>query len=150
MPFKRPVSVLVVIHTPELEVLMIKRADHPDFWQSVTGSLEAEDADLFATAAREVCEETGICVPPSRFVDWGLSNVYEIYPGWRHRYAPGVTTNTEHLLSLCIASRTPVVLSPREHVDFKWLSYQAAAELCFSPSNAEALLLLPQLGDCKT
>jgi len=144
--FKLPLSVLVVIHTPALEVLLIRRADHAEFWQSVTGSVDAADADLRHTAAREVQEETGLAVQPADLVDWGISNVYEIYPAWRHRYAPGVTHNTEHVFSLCVPDVVSVRLSPREHTAWKWLDWRAAADLCFSPSNAEAILLLPKFG----
>lgn len=144
--FKLPVSVLVVIHTPALEVLLIRRADHAEFWQSVTGSVDAEDVDLRHTAAREVQEETGLAVQLADLVDWGLTNVYEIYPAWRHRYAPGVTRNTEHLFSLCVPQALPVQLSPQEHTAWQWLDWRAAADLCFSPSNAEAILLLPTFG----
>jgi dihydroneopterin triphosphate diphosphatase len=98
-PFKIPESVLVVIHTPQLEVLLIERADHPGFWQSVTGSRDQPDEPLLQTAQREVMEETGIAAPPEQWRDWGLSNVYDIYPAWRHRYAPGVWRNTEQCLA---------------------------------------------------
>jgi len=143
-PFKIPESVLVVIHTPALEVLLIERADQPGFWQSVTGSLDAPDEPLAQTAAREVLEETGISARPEDFRDWALANVYEIYPVWRHRYAPGVTHNTEHVFSLCVPPDTAVTLSPREHSAWQWLPYREAADRCFSPSNAEAVLMLPQ------
>ncbi len=142
--FKIPESVLVVIHTPALEVLLIERADQPGFWQSVTGSLDAPDEPLVQTAAREVMEETGISARPEDFRDWALANVYEIYPVWRHRYAPGVTRNTEHVFSLCVPPGTPVTLSPREHSAWQWLPWREAADRCFSPSNAEAVLMLPK------
>jgi len=148
--FKLPVSVLVVIHTPALDVLLIRRADHAEFWQSVTGSVDAEDADLRHTAAREVREETGLAVQPADLLDWGMTNVYDIYPAWRHRYAPGVTRNTEHLFSLCVPDVVPVRLSPREHTAFQWLDWRAAAERCYSPSNAEAILLLPKFASART
>lgn len=140
-PFKIPRSVLVVIHTPVREVLLIERADKPGFWQSVTGSLDAEDEALETTAWREVEEETGITVGTLR--DWNLRNVYEIYPVWRHRYAPGVTHNTEHVFGLTVAAGTPVRLNPREHLNHVWLPWREAADRCFSPSNAEAILQLP-------
>jgi dATP pyrophosphohydrolase len=142
--FKIPESVLVIIHTPAREVLLIERADQPGFWQSVTGSRDRLDEPLLHTAMREVSEETGIQASAGQFVDWGVSNSYEIYPVWRHRYAPGVSRNTEHVLSLCVPRDTPVRLSPREHTAYQWLSCLDAADRCFSPSNAEALLLLPQ------
>lgn len=148
-PFKIPESVLVVIHTPQLDVLLINRADAPDFWQSVTGSKDWLEETLEQTAVREVFEETGIDCRPGTplhagLADWGLENVYDIYPRWQHRYAPGVTRNTEHVFGLRVPAATPVTLNPREHTGYRWLPWRAAADACFSPSNAEAILLLPQ------
>ena len=140
-PPKIPRSVLVVMHTPALDVLLIQRADRPGFWQSVTGSLDAEDEPLLVTAWREVQEETGIS--GGRMQDWQQRNVYEIYPLWRHRYAEGVTHNTEHVFGLTVAAGTPVILAPKEHLSFQWLPWSQAAALCFSPSNAEAIRCLP-------
>jgi dATP pyrophosphohydrolase len=141
---KIPESVLVVIHTPALEVLLIERADRPGFWQSVTGSLDTPDEELLDTATRELMEETGIVADRAMLRDWHLSNVYEIYPVWRHRYALGVTHNTEHVFSVCVPRETPIILSPREHLDYVWLPYVEAADHCFSSSNAEAILQLPR------
>lgn len=157
-PYKIPESVLVVIHTADLDVLLIERADKPGYWQSVTGSKDAEDEPLMQTAIREVFEETGIVVTEEtpgapresnsvstrNLSDWQLSNIYEIYPVWRHRYAPGVTKNTEHVFGLLVPRDIPVILAPREHVDYLWLPYREAADKCFSPSNAEAVLQLPK------
>lgn len=145
-PYKIPRSVLVVIHTPALEVLLIERADRPGYWQSVTGSLDAEDEALEATARREVLEETGIDIRQVGGVltDWQQQNLYEIFATWRHRYGPGVTHNTEHVFGLCVPAGTPVVLAPREHLAHQWLPWAAAAERCFSPSNAEAIRQLPR------
>jgi dihydroneopterin triphosphate diphosphatase len=145
-PPKIPESVLVVIHTSDLQVLLLERADQPGFWQSVTGSKDLVDEPLVEAAAREVGEETGIVISPGAAAlrDWQLSNVYEIYPVWRHRYAPGVTHNTEHVFGLLVPTDTAVVLSPREHLNFVWLPWQEAADRCFSPSNAEAILQLPR------
>lgn len=151
-PYKIPESVLVVIHTPELQVLLINRADAGEFWQSVTGSKDELGEPLVQTAVREVFEETGIdCRPGTPLFaglrDWGLQNVYDIYPRWRHRYAPGVTRNTEHVFGLCVPAGTPVTLNPREHTAHRWLPWREAADACFSPSNAEAILLLPQFAE---
>jgi dATP pyrophosphohydrolase len=142
--FKIPESVLVVIHTPRLEVLLIERADQPGFWQSVTGSKDALGEVLLQTAQREVWEETGLAAPPAQWRDWAISNVYDIYPVWRHRYAPGVTRNAEHVFGLCLPRPCDVTLNPREHTAWKWLPHREAADACFSPSNAEAILMLPR------
>ena len=149
---KIPQSVLVVIYTEALDVLMIKRADAENFWQSVTGSKDTVEESFVQTAIREVFEETGIdCRPGSALagclLDWQLENIYEIYPQWRHRYGPGVTRNTEHLFGLRVPTGAAVHLSPREHTAYKWLPYLEAAEACFSPSNAEACLMLPRFAN---
>ncbi len=147
--WKIPESVLVVIHTPALDVLLIRRADADDFWQSVTGSKDFAEEPLALTAAREVAEETGILCGEGNALgmqlhDWQLQNIYEIYPQWRSRYEAGVSHNTEHLFGLCVPERLTPRLDPREHTAWVWLPYREAADACFSPSNAEAILLLPQ------
>ena len=147
-PFKIPQSVLVVIHTASMGVLLIERADKPGYWQSVTGSKDHDDEPLQETARREVQEETGIVVGPGgvnplHLRDWQLRNVYEIYPVWRHRYAPGVTHNAEHVFGLCVPEDVGLRLNPREHINHQWLPWREAADGCFSPSNAEAILQLP-------
>jgi len=139
--FKIPRSVLVVIHTPALDVLLIERADRPGYWQSVTGALDDEQEPLAEAARREVREETGIT--GGLLSDWQTENVYEIYPVWRHRYAPGVSHNTEHVFGLTVPAGTAVTLAPREHLAWQWLPRQEAAERCFSPSNAQAIRQLP-------
>lgn len=151
-PYKIPESVLVVIYTPALEVLLIQRAGTDvgvEHWQSVTGSKDRWDEPWHETAAREVREETDIDVgaPGVLLTDWQLENVYDIWPQWRHRYAPEVTRNRERVFGLCVPNVQPVVLNPREHVRWQWLPWLAAADLCFSASNAEACLLLPRLAD---
>ncbi|UVW29183.1 dihydroneopterin triphosphate diphosphatase [Massilia sp. H6] len=145
MPHKIPESVLVIIHTCALEVLLIERADRPGFWQSVTGSRDTPDEPLIDTAARELFEETGIVADGEhiRLHDWQHSSVYEIYPLWRHRYAPGIAHNTEHVFSVCVPRDIPIVLSPREHLRHAWLGHLEAAGRCFSMSNAEAIAQLP-------
>lgn len=157
--YKQPVSVLVVIFTPGAldnasmidvnklgsgpSVLLLERADHPGYWQSVTGSCEPGET-LFETAIREVREETGLDVTQSQLTDWQLENVYEIYPQWRFRYPLGVTHNSEHVFGLELPQVIPIKLSPREHLSFKWLAWQDAAEVVFSPSNRAAILQLAE------
>ena len=143
MTYKKPVSVLVVIHTPALDVLLLERARHPGFWQSVTGSQE-DDESLLETARREVREETGIEFSAGEFIDWQLTNRYEIFAEWRDRYAPGVTENTEHVYSLCVPEKSRVIIAVDEHLAYRWLSWREAAAACFSWSNRDAILELPQ------
>jgi dATP pyrophosphohydrolase len=141
--YKRPVSVLVVIHTPALDVLLLERASHPGYWQSVTGSQE-DNETLNGTAHREVFEETGLDSRRFKMNDWHQTNVFEIFPEWRHRYAPGITRNTEHVFSLEIPARQTITLAPDEHLAYAWHPWQEAAKHCFSWSNREAILALPQ------
>ena len=140
---KIPVSTLVVIHTPDLQVLLLERADHPGFWQSVTGSQDEGEA-LRETAIREVAEETGYDARRFPLEAWNLQNVYEIYPVWRHRYAPGITHNTEHVFGLELPEPLPPRLAPREHLAAVWLPWAEAAERVFSWSNRKAILMLPE------
>jgi dATP pyrophosphohydrolase len=141
--YKIPVSTLVVIHTPELQVLLIERADHPGYWQSVTGSRH-EGESLRDTAIREVGEETGIDASRYPLEEWNLRNVFEIYPAWRHRFAPGTTHNTEHVFGLEVPGPLPVTVAPREHLASLWLPWQEAADRVFSWSNRKAILMLPE------
>ena len=145
MTYKIPESVLVVIYTPSQQVLLIRRVD-AGTWQSVTGSKDHLHEDWAETAVREVYEETGIDAlhPQCRLQDWQLENTYDIYPAWRWRYAPEVSRNTERVFGLLVPEGTPVTLSPREHTAWQWLPWQQAADTCFSPSNAEAILMLPR------
>jgi len=138
---KRPVSVLVVIHDPGLDVLLLERTAHPGYWQSVTGSQEAGEC-LLATAAREVGEETGIACRPADLVDWHLMNRFEIFAEWRERYPAGVTHNEEHVFSLCVPVGTAVSVAPGEHRAWRWLPWREAAAACFSWSNRDAILML--------
>lgn len=137
--FKIPLSVLVVIHTPALDVLLLERADWPGHWQSVTGSLDFAEEGFEAAAVREVVEETGIDARAHGHVlnDWHHENEYEIWPRWRHRYASGVVRNRERVFGLCVPQGTVVHLSPREHVAARWLPWAQAADACFSRTNAQ-------------
>lgn len=155
--YKIPQSVLVVIYTPQLDVLLIERADRPGFWQSVTGSRNSLDEPLEQTAIREVFEETGFQIVDTQEIDrskhqvlkqylsdWNKQNVFKIFSVWRKRFAPGVTENTEHVYGLMVPEKYPPVLAPKEHLNWQWLPYKDAAEKCFSYTNRDAILELPQ------
>ena len=142
--YKIPISVLVVIHTIDLDVLVMERADRLGFWQSVTGSQDAAGEILRDTAIRELKEETGLNADEHILTDWQKQNEFEIYPHWRHRYAPGITHNTEHVFGLTLPQQMPITIAPREHLQYEWLPWREAAGKVFSWSNREAILLLPQ------
>ena len=142
MIYKTPVSVLVLVHTVDLQVLLLERADRPGFWQSITGSQDAGET-LLQTAQRELAEETGIAVEAGALIDWNRQNHFEIYMHWRSRYAPGVTHNTEHVFGLTLPAVRDIVLAPREHVAYQWLPWPEAADRVFSWTNAEAIRELP-------
>lgn len=139
--YKIPVSVLVIIHTPDLQVLLLERTDHPGYWQSVTGSQNPGET-LRETATREINEETGLSptvYPLSSLSDWETESQYEIFEEWRWRYAPGITHNTEHVFSLCLPEPWPVTIAPEEHLAYRWLPWHQAVEKVFSWTNAEAI-----------
>jgi dATP pyrophosphohydrolase len=144
MSYKIPVSVLVVIHTADLSVLLLERARNPGYWQSVTGSQDPGET-LEETALRELHEETGIHAMAGQLRTWHISNRYEIFQEWRHRYAPGITHNTEHVFSIEIAVGTQIRIAPAEHSASRWLPLREAAAACFSWSNRDAILMLPYL-----
>ena len=136
--YKTPISVLVIIHTPDRQVLLLERADHPGYWQSVTGS-QNQGETLPQTAVREVAEETGLDAARYELTDWNIQSEYEIYEEWRWRYAPEVTHNIEHVFGLLVPEPVPVSVAAREHLRFAWLPWEKAAEKVFSPTNAEAI-----------
>jgi len=136
--YKTPISALVLIHTPDLQVLIMERADKAGFWQSVTGSVEGNETP-YQAAVREVFEETGLDATQYDLQDWQASNVYEIYPHWRHRYAPGVTHNREHLFGLTLPAPLPIKLAADEHVQYKWVDWRDAAKCVFSWTNVDVL-----------
>jgi dATP pyrophosphohydrolase len=135
--FRRPESVLVVVHTGR-RVLLLRRADAPDLWQSVTGSLEWGEHSPRLAAVRELHEETGLAVAPRELIDLGLTQRYTIMPQWRARYAPDVTENTEYGFALALISEEPIVLST-EHAEFGWFEFQRAAGTVYSWSNRAAI-----------
>jgi dATP pyrophosphohydrolase len=143
MTFALPESVLVVVHTPDLQVLLLQRVARRGWWQSVTGAREVHDATLRDTARRELLEETGI--DAEALHSWNWVNRYTIWPAWRHRYAPDVTHNVEHTFSAQVPAPCDVRLSPAEHERYLWMPWQDAIARCLSPTNREALRLLPRL-----
>ena len=144
MSAKLPISVLVVVHAPDLQVLLLERARYPGYWQSVTGSLDRPDEPPEAAAAREVLEETGISAARGRLERWNVANTFEIYAEWRKRFAPGVTHNTEHVFGLALEAPLPIVLAPAEHTAWAWLPWREAAARCFSWSNRDAIVMLAE------
>jgi dATP pyrophosphohydrolase len=141
--YKNPVSVLVVIYSRDLHILLLERAAHAGYWQSVTGSQE-DGESLIETARREVKEETGIATSTDALSDWQLTNTFEIFAEWRQRYAPGIIHNTEHVFSLQVAAPLPITIAAEEHLNYLWLPWREAAEKCFSWSNRDAILMLPE------
>ena len=137
-PFKQPVSVLVVIHHQHRQFLMLQRVDNPEFWQSVTGSLEADEVPIDA-AVRELCEETGLCLAKEQVHDWQLYYDYDIYPEYWHRYPPGTRRNTEHVFSVNVALDSPIAIAPAEHSAYRWVDANSALAMAYSPSNRNAI-----------
>lgn len=136
--FKRPESVMVVVHTHD-EVLLIKRADHDCFWQSVTGSIEHGEQPK-QTAVRELYEETGIKVSTLR--ETGIRRSYDILPQWRHKFPPGVTRNAENLFFCPLDEKAEITLDSREHTEFQWVNFSTGIEQAWSWTNKLAIMQL--------
>jgi len=134
--FKRPESVLVVIYTRSRECLLLERTEPRGYWQSVTGALRWDETPA-ECAAREVIEETGLSA--DGLIDARRERVFPILPGFRHRYAPGVESNLEHLWYLERPTIEPVRLAPSEHVACEWLPIDTAIARVASWTNREAL-----------
>lgn len=144
MSAKLPVSVLVIVHTPALDVLLLERAARPGYWQSVTGSLDRADEPLEQAAVRELREETGVDAAASSIARWHVAYTFEIYQQWRHRFAPGTTHNIEHAFSVQLPEPVPVKLAALEHAAYQWLPWRDAVTQCFSWSNRDAIRMLPE------
>ena len=143
MKKKIPKSVLVIVHDQDLNVLLIERADHKNYWQSVTGSVDYEEENLFDAAKRELEEETGIKTEDKNWLNWNVSRRFRIFSHWKHRYSENTDYNTEHVFSVCVDSSNEVILSPREHISFVWMCWREAADRCFSWTNVLAVKELP-------
>jgi dATP pyrophosphohydrolase len=137
MPYKRPESVLVVLHAGS-DVLLLQRKDDPEFWQSVTGTMEGDETPIM-TAYREVLEETGLSLSSTNrpIVDCHTINQFTIRPQWRYRYAPEVSVNTEHTFITEISKQDQIVLT--EHHAHVWLPKHDAIAKAWSPSNQQAI-----------
>jgi len=136
--YKRPESVLVVVHTAT-KALLIKRTDHTSFWQSVTGSLEWGE-QAYSAATRELGEETNIHRNELR--QTGIVRSYEILSEWQSRYAPNTDRNKEHVFYCFLDEQPEIRLNPDEHSEYQWLDFDSAANKVFSWSNKLALLAL--------
>jgi dATP pyrophosphohydrolase len=144
MNAKLPVSVLVIVHTPALDVLLLERAARPGYWQSVTGSLDRLDEPLEEAALRELHEETGVDAAPTSVERWNVAYTFEIYEQWRHRFAPGTTHNIEHAFSVQLPAPRAVELATAEHTAYRWLPWRDAVKQCFSWSNRDAIRMLAE------
>lgn len=143
MEAKRPISILAVVHTPQMQVLLLERVRPSQFWQSVTGSQEFGES-LAETASREIEEETGIRIAASALIDLDLANRFPIPPAWRARYGPCITHNVEHVFSACLASPCLPKIDPNEHQAWQWLRWENAAQRVWSWTNRDAIRLIAQ------
>jgi dATP pyrophosphohydrolase len=140
MEYRRPVSVLVLVHTADGSILLLRRTRPFDFWQSVTGSLQRDETHAEA-ALRELAEETGLA-GQGKLTFTGTSRAFTIDERWRDRYAPGITENVEFEWHYRLPARTDIVVSASEHSEYQWFSLDRAIEAVWSWTNREALVKL--------
>ncbi len=138
--FRRPESVLVLVYSTAGEVLLLRRSRPFDFWQSVTGSLDAGERPVDA-AARELCEETGLTSEGRLFYS-GVARQFTIDPRWRSRYAPGITENVEYEWRYELEESLAVELAEDEHSDYQWLPVDEAINTVWSWTNRDAIRAL--------
>ena len=133
---KIPISILVIIYTKNKDVLILKKNNDKDMWQSVTGSLN-ENEEPVEAAKREVFEETGLST--ENLIDCNKQYVFEIYEMWRHKYDDGVTHNTEHVFLLELENKVDIKIDSNEHTQYEWINRVKAAEKVFSHTNRQAI-----------
>jgi dATP pyrophosphohydrolase len=133
---KIPISVLVLIYTKKKDILILKKKNNKDLWQSVTGSINKGES-LIDAAKREVYEETGLNT--DNIVDCNKNYIFEIYDMWKYKYEDEVTHNTEHVFLLELDDKIDISLDSDEHVSYEWTSRVKAAEKVFSHTNRQAI-----------
>ncbi|MFM1865859.1 MAG: hypothetical protein RIQ57_469 [Pseudomonadota bacterium] len=141
---KIPISTQIIVFTNQKQILLLQRKDNPNYWQSVTGSLEINEAPRDC-AIRELYEETNLNANQYNFFSLGHMNQYTIYPEWRHRYEDGVNNNTEHLFALQLPKKENIIINKEEHLSYKWLNLEDAINKVFSWTNRKALIKFKKL-----
>ena len=141
---KIPISTQIIVFTNQKQILLLQRKDNPNYWQSVTGSLEINEAPRDC-AIRELYEETNLNANQYNFFSLGQINQYSIYPEWRHRYEDGVNNNTEHLFALQLPKKENIIINKEEHLSYQWLNLEDAIKKVFSWTNRKALIKFKKL-----
>ena len=137
MKYRRPVSVIVIVYAENGDVLLLRRRDPFDFWQSITGSLYDGETHA-AAAARELFEETGLR-DEGALEYAGVSRQFAIDPRWRDRFEPGVVENVEFEWRYRVPERPDIKLDEAEHSEYCWLPADEALAKVWSWTNKDAL-----------
>ncbi len=128
---------LVVVYADDGQVLLLRQRSPFEFWQSITGSLDAGEQRVDA-ARRELMEETGL-KEEGELVDTGVSRQFTIDPRWRDQYASGVTENTEYEWRYRLPTAMEIQINQDEHSAYCWMPIDAAIDAVWSWTNKEAL-----------
>ncbi len=135
--YRRPISVLVVVFTDDAQVLLLRRHQPFDFWQSVTGSVKKDESHADA-AARELQEETGL-IEEGELSYSDVSRQFVIDPRWRDRFAPGIVENVEFEWRYRLRAVSEIKLNKEEHSEYRWLPIDEASETVWSWTNRDAI-----------
>ena len=135
--YRIPISVLVVVHTDDAQVLLLRRAEPFDFWQSITGSLQIGE-DHADAAKRELLEETGL-TDEGELQYSGVNRQFVIDSRWRDRFEPGTVENVEFEWHYRVATPVEITICDDEHSEYCWLPMADAAKKVWSWTNRAAL-----------
>jgi dATP pyrophosphohydrolase len=144
MSKKIPVSAQVIIFCSPKQILLLQRKDNPNYWQSITGSIEKSESP-WNCAIREVYEETALDTNKHNLFDLSERNQYKIYNEWAHRYEKNINFNIEHIFALHLNKKENIIINPEEHLDYAWFNLPDAIEKVFSWTNRKALIKFKEL-----
>jgi lipoyl(octanoyl) transferase len=127
--------VKVLIHDGDRVLLLHRRPERGNFWQPITGSIEAGEQPL-ETARREIVEETGNGSEPA---EMDLRQSFMIESHYLAARYPTPIIASEIGFHARLSSHLPIRMDAEEHDEFGWFSFAEAYERIKWTDDREAL-----------